>query len=439
MDSVLISSIAILACIVLFIYLTMKGTGLIITCFICVAILSFFAIGGFKVNFFTTFPNAAGGMFGGVLLPMGTGSLMGGLLNATGMTDRISTVCVKKFGVNSAYLIIIFLTAGLVFVGAQVSFIIAYLGIGLMKKANLPRYIGMVAMAGSMPIGMLMIPGSSGMGNLCPTWFLPTTIYAAPVMGMILSVFAMAGVMFYCRYLIKDAKKKGLGYDPMTRERDEALDKDEADMPSLAVSIIPLLVMLATCLIGILVLKVDSTNAVIAGQIFTSIVTLLLGFKYIKGSKYNMVDNTVRPALVIIVGMPCIFGFTAIVQNTTAYAVLVEKVLSWSINPYLFIVIAVSIIAAICADGFSGMIAFLTLLGDKMMALGANPEAIHRLCSITATGFDSVPHNSNVFLNLELWGYTHKQGYKYLVVCQIVIPIATALLGVILANIMYPI
>ena len=48
-----------------------------------------------------------------------------------------------------------------------------------------------------------------------------------------------------------------------------------------------------------------------------------------------------------------------------------------------------------------------------------------------------MPHNGSIMMILMCYGYEHKDGYKYLLVSNIAIPMAMTILGMIIAMIVY--
>ena len=69
--------------------------------------------------------------------------------------------------------------------------------------------------------------------------------------------------------------------------------------------------------------------------------------------------------------------------------------------------------------------------------MGANPAAVHRLTSITSIAFDSMPHNGSMCMILMCYGYEHKDGYKYLMISNIAIPMIMSLVAMVVAVVAY--
>lgn len=95
------------------------------------------------------------------------------------------------------------------------------------------------------------------------------------------------------------------------------------------------------------------------------------------------------------------------------------------------------IISALVADGVASQVLFCSTIGENLLATGVNAGALHRIMAMTATVTDSLPHSSMIFMQLNVFGYTHKQAYKYLFVTTVIIPFITAGLACVLACIFY--
>lgn len=130
-------------------------------------------------------------------------------------------------------------------------------------------------------------------------------------------------------------------------------------------------------------------------------------------------------------------GFASVVALSPIYSAMLEWLAGLSINLYVLTVVAVAVRCAICADCMGGMSAFYTLLAPQTVAQGADPSVVHRLSTVTSGTFDSLPHNGNVNISLQVWGINHKEGYKHIFWVQTLLPCTYAILGCILAVILH--
>ena len=437
MTGIALSAIGLVLAIVVFIVLCMKGTGAIFASVISTMIIALFANGGFTENFFTTFMTGTMGFMQNMLLLFITGALFGGMLNVTGCNDSIGRTLTKVFGEKNVIYIIMVFAMVVAATGASPIIIVAYLAVGLMKSVNMPRYVGMCAMAGTMIMTQNVLPVSGTIGNLIPTFFLGTTIYAAPLMGIIAFLVGMPLNILYVNYLVRDAKKKGWGYDPMPGEENMGL-RGEDDTPPFAIAILPIIFIIAFCFIAVLAFGMNSSQAVIYASLLGALLMLVTCNKYIHAeNKFKVLGDSISFMMPIVIGTSIVVGFATVVANTAVYGAVVGWIMSLNMNPYVLVVIGTTLICILCADCLGGSSSFLALMGEKILAMGADPAAVHRLTSITSTAFDSMPHNGSMCMILMCYGYEHKEGYKYLIISNIVIPLIMSIVAMIVAMIAY--
>ena len=437
MSSVAISAIGLILAIAVFMFLCMKGTGAIFASVIATMIVALTANGGFIENFFTVFMSGTMGFMQNMLLLFISGALFGGLLNVTGCNDRIGRTLTKLFGEKNVIYIIMIFAMVIAATGASPIIIVAYLAVGLCKSVNLPRYVGMCAMAGTMIMTQNILPVSGTIGNLIPTMFLGTTIYAAPLMGIIAFVVGLALNILYVHWLVKDAKAQGRGYDPMPGEADMNL-RSEDDTPSFFVSILPIVFIIAFCFIAVLGFGMDSSQAVIYASLLGALLMLVTCRNYIhEKNKFVLVGNSISFMMPIVIGTSIVVGFASVVANTEVYNAVVAWIMGLDMNPYVLVVIGTTLMCILCADCLGGSSSFLALMSERILAMGADPAAVHRLTSITSTAFDSMPHNGSICMILMCYGYEHKEGYKYLMISNIAIPMVMSIVSMIVAIIAY--
>lgn len=437
MQSVAMSAIGLVLAIAVFIILCMKGTGAIFGSVIATMIIALFANGGFVENFFTVFMTGTMGFMQNMLLLFISGALFGGMLNVSGCNDSIGRTLTRLFGEKNVVYIVMVFAMVVAATGASPIIIVAYLAVGLMKSVNMPRYVGMCAMAGTMIMTQNILPVSGTIGNLIPTFFLPTTIYAAPLMGIIAFLVGLPLNILYVNYLVKDAKAKGRGYAPMPGEENMKL-RDEDDVPPFAIAILPIVFIIAFCFIAVLAFGMDSSQAVIYASLLGALIMLVTCRKYIHvENKFKMLGDQISFMMPIVIGTSIVVGFASVVANTEIYNAVVGWIMSVNMNPYVLVVIGTTLICILCADCLGGSSSFLALMGQKVLDMGASADAVHRLTSITSTAFDSMPHNGSMCMILMCYGYEHKDAYKYLLVSNIAIPMIMSIVSMIVAMIAY--
>lgn len=438
--SIILSFVLLVICIALFVILCYRGFGPIPCAVLCSIIMAFVAEGGFWNALFGVWVQGAMGFCGNMILPFLTGGIFGHFLNITGSSDRLGSWLVAKTGARFSVYCIALLTCILLYAGVMsYVFVVAYVGCGILRAANLPRQVGLSIMCGYGAVCITCLPGSAFVVNLIPTFALGTDIYAAPVIGIVCGIVAIVIITIYVEMLIRACRKDGAGYIPMDDE--EGAAREESDMPSIAIVLISLLIVVAGSLILIKGVKLDSQYALFATQIVASIFLLVTCKKYIHPKHGHGILNEffhgTQSALQPLIASSAVTGFAAVVALSPMYGAMLGWLGGLNMNPYVLTVIGVAIICGISADCMGGLSAFLALLAPQIIAQGANPAAVHRLATVTSGTFDSLPHNGNVNIALQVWGLNHKEGYKHIFWTQTLLPCVFAAIGCILAIIMY--
>ncbi|MDR0852136.1 MAG: hypothetical protein LBN36_06550, partial [Clostridiales Family XIII bacterium] len=198
--------------------------------------------------------------------------------------------------------------------------------------------------------------------------------------------------------------------------------REDDDTPSFAWSIIPPVFVLVFCSCLIIFGHLQSTWAMVLACSAGIVMLIIVNRKYIHKPALVILKDSAEMIQPIIVCALAVCGFAAVVSNTAIYQSVMPAIMGWHIHPAIIIVAGAMIVAALCADGISGVAAFTSTIGVKLMESGINPDLIHRLTTISATTFDSMPHGGAVTMALTLYGYNVKTGYKYIFMANVVIP-----------------
>lgn len=438
MDSVVLSLIVIILCVALLVFLGIKGVSPILAGTITAALVSIVSSEGFTTSFFTTFPTSVGNMAKGFFFLFVVGGCFGGVLEATGATESIGKGFVKVLGENNWYWPLIIANVLLAATGAVPWVLMAYISFGLVKRANLPRYICLVAVAGTMVIAQQCLPGATTLNNLLTSKAMGASIYSSPIVGFVTSAIGIILVVIYIRYLIKDARKKGLGYDAKD-EADAKLRSDD-ELPNFWLSLIPLLVLLGFTFVYVYIFKQDSTQGVVYATVVSTILLYVFNRKYIKPGVniFREMSGQIVRVMPSMVGACVMYGFASCVAKTSVISSLAGSLANSSMNPYIIMWLGTMILVAIMANGSSGALSFIGVLGNKLTESGVNVEAAHRLINITSASWDTLPHNSFINAMIPMFGYDIKSGYKYLLISNCVLPTVYSIIALVLTMILYP-
>ena len=435
--NVFASAFFVILAIVVFIVLCMKNVHTGIAAVVAAMIAAFGSTESFAVSMFSTFTEGVGSLVALMFAVFTASGLFAYLMDSTGCAMSVGKTMVKWLGVDRAYLAITATTVILLVAGVGTYMqVVVVLAIPLMKGANLPRKVGLIAALGIAPAISFCMPVANVPGSL-PNMFLGTTIFDAPVLSIATGCVGIVLFFFWINHMVKKARKNGDGYDGAMEVGE--VDTDTSALPSFATSILPLLaVILSAIFMAAFKVNVDGesvayfetvlgigSNAQVAiAQLIGCIVLVALHFGRCKGVGFGKIISQGAPSMwgfLVLAG--CVYGFGQVVSKSAAIAPVQEWVLGLQMDPYISAMISVAIIAGLCSDGISAMMIWLPMFGQSYLDMGVNAGALRRLLLCTTQTFDSMPHAQSTAISLGVFGLTHKQAYWDMFVTTVIIPI----------------
>lgn len=432
------SAFFVILAIVVFIFLCFKNVHTGIAATIAAFIAAFGSTETLAVSMFSTFTGGVGSLVTMMFMVFTASGLFAYLMDVTGCAMSVGKTMVKTLGVDRSYLAITATTVILLVAGVGTyTMVVVVLAIPLMKAANLPKKVGMIAALGIAPAISFCMPIANVPASL-PNIFLPTTIFDAPVLSIATGCVGIVLFFFWITHMVKKARANNEGFDG--GEDVGELDTDTSKLPSFTTSLIPLIVVIVSAIfmaafkvsvpdmpepVGFfeVVLGVDSTAQVALAQLAGCIVLVALHFSRCKSVGFTKIISQGAPSMwgfLVLAG--CVFGFGQVVSKCAAFAPVQEWVLGLQFSPYISAMISVAIVAALCTDGISAMMIWLPMFGQTYLDMGVNPGALRRLLLCTTQTFDSLPHAQSTAITLGVYGLTHKQAYWDMFVTTVIFP-----------------
>src|SRR5699024_9865330 len=138
-----------------------------------------------------------------------------------------------------------------------------------------------------------------------------------------------------------------------------------------------------------------------------------------------------------IINTSAAVGFGTVVKAVPGFNVLTDWLLGIKGSPLISEAVAVNVLSGATGSASGGLGIALEALGSKYYELaletGTNPEAFHRVASLSSGGLDALPHNGAVLTLLLVTGMSHKESYKDIAVIAIVIPIIATIVVILAA------
>jgi H+/gluconate symporter-like permease len=280
----------------------------------------------------------------------------------------------------------------------------------LFKEMNLPWHLWLAPFAfGGASLTMTMLPGSPQIQNIIPTKYMASTTYSAPLVGLTGAVVVIIFNLLYFRYILRKAKERGETYEDPPAGVLGAGAAASGPSPNVFLSLVPPIVVLVLLNFNIPYIKRDAVIALTGGVVSC----IVLFWKYYP----NVIDTLSKGALntvVPIVNTCADVGYGMSVAATTGFKLVSSWLLAIPGNPVISLAIATNIMAAITGSASGGLGIIMETLVPKYLAMGVNPDLIHRIASMASGGFDAMPHNGVVITTLAVAGLTHKNAYKHL-------------------------
>lgn len=416
------------------------------------------ALGGFIVNFFPLF-----------LL----GAIFGALMNVTGLASDFAQWISKLFGPKRSLLVTVLATAMLTYGGVSswvIAFTIYPIAVALFREANIPKRLMPAAIAlGIFTFATAALPGSPQIHNAIPTRFFGTTIFAAPILGLVGATVTFILGMMWLQYRAKKMHLTHEGYDSHLAGLGTSGSSTGAREPSHYGDSGAVLVKEAIStradwvwqrgLIGLVPLLV----VVVTNVIFTYVVPAIFDFSYLSEEKYGAIDlskvlgtwsvlvGLVAAIIAILIIKPrslrdCVVAFSegakravvpalttasevgygAVIASLAIFAVVAEGLFGLSDNPLILGALTTAVISGITGSSSGGLSITLATFSDQLTALADQAhiplDVLHRVMAMASVSFDSLPHNGAIVTLLIVTGMTHRQSYKDIGVVTVIVP-----------------
>ena len=262
--------------------------------------------------------------------------------------------------------------------------------------------------------------------------------------GIIAAIILWFGGWAYLQWEAKRLMKAGEGYGTGHKnEPDPKLATDTSNLPSLFVSVLPLLIVLignyvfttwikkwdpailAGVKTGATLSSVTSIWALIIALTLAVIVIVLINRGRFFDKSFNLGSSlhiAIMGSLLAIMNTASEVGYGNVIalqqgfKNVSAFLMTVQI----GDSPLLSEALMINVIAGITGSASGGIGIAMDLMGktylDWGVRAGISPEIIHRIASLASGGMDTLPHNGAVITLLAICGLTHRESYKFIFV-----------------------
>lgn len=372
-----------------------------------------------------------------LLIFMG-GAIMGEFMDKSGAAKSIAKAIMGKVGTKSPYLVLLGIAAiGAILTYAGISMFVAMFALiplarPMFKECNIPWHLFCAAWTlGACSFTMAMIPGVPAVAWINAANGCGVSMTAAPIMGIVGSVIAIAVSCLYIKFALKRAQAKGEVY--VADENETAEASEEKATPSLGVSLLPLVLLIAIIIIGS---QLGVANIVYIAMVAAIIVSMIVFNKYIS-SQRDVLGNGAKSAL-----GPAVFTSAAVGVGTVAAAAVGFQIIQGAIfnmpgGTYVSAATLAAALGGIMGSGSGAVGIIATNFLDPYLATGADPAALAKIIATSATIGGALPNSGAMFGMLAAMGLNHANSYKHIAaisigagLCALVVMIIVAMVGI---------
>src|SRR3954470_15387009 len=366
------------------------------------------------------------------------GDVFGKVIELSGFSKSIVSAVIGVLGRDRAVLSIVVVCAILTYGGVSlfvVVFAVYPFAAEMFRQGDIPkRLIPCTIALGAFSFTMDALPGTPQIQNIIPTTFFNTTTWAAPVLGLIGSLFVLVVGLGYIESRRRAAQANGEGYGTVLLNEPEAFE--DKDLPNPWIALLPLVVVgVANFVLTFAVRKaygakheillgdhpiVTQVGPVAAiwaveGALILGILTVFVfAWKPVLARFADGGKAAVAGALLASLNTASEYGFGGVIALLPGFK-SVSAALGAIPNPLVNEAISVTVLAGITGSASGGMSIALAAMSDSFIkaAQEANIplEVLHRVASMASGGMDTLPHNGAVITLLAVTGLTHKQSY----------------------------
>lgn len=442
----LVSNLGLIASVALLITLALRGIDIIFASLMCatlVIVTNQLPLAATLSQGFALGPLGAFSFAGKFFLLFAAGAIFGRVMGDSGAAASVALALVKRLGAHRVLVITVAACALLTY-GGVVVFVVIFamypLGLQLLQEANIPKRLFCAALAlGAGTFTLTALPGTPSIHNVISSVALGTDLFAAPLLGLIggLAMLAM-GLLYLERQRVRAAVANE-GFIP--GPRDQLIANDATDLPSWGLAVAPLVLVLGGILAPRLLQNTElgQLNELIAfanaqpiiwpsmALIVGAIIAALI-FPRMRSQGMRTMGLGTADSIMPLISTAAVIGFGGVVTQTSGFQGFVALATHNDWPPMLSIFSSVSIISAITGSASGGLQIFMQTLAPAYLEAGVEPEVLHRIATMAAGGFDSLPHCGAVVAMLTITQLTHREAYRDVGIITVVIPVIATLL-----------
>jgi len=376
------------------------------------------------------------------------GAVFGKVIELSGFSKSIVAATIALVGRQRAMLSIVLVCVILTYGGVSlfvVVFAVYPFAAEMFRQSDIPkRLIPCTIALGAFTFTMDALPGTPQIQNIIPTTFFKTTTWAAPILGIVGSLFVLALGMAYIESRRHAARRHKEGYGTELRNEPEPYEAEKLPNPWIALTPLVLvgvsnfvLTQMVPRFYGTthefdlghgkpIVTQIGSVAAIwaVEGALVLGILSVFaFAWRPVIGKFADGSKAAVAGALLAALNTASEYGFGGVIALLPGFTVVADALKAIP-NVLVNAAVSVTVLAGITGSASGGMSIALAAMSDQFIAAAqaANIplEVLHRVASMASGGMDTLPHNGAVITLLAVTGLTHREAYKDIFVITLI-------------------
>jgi len=168
--------------------------------------------------------------------------------------------------------------------------------------------------------------------------------------------------------------------------------------------------------------------------LFGGTLVAVLLFREVRHRALRSIGEGTQDSILPLINTAAVIGFGGVVTYTEGFQQFAQLMLDSGLPPLLSVFTSISMISAITGSASGGLQIFMSTMADSYLAMGIEPTTLHRIATMAAGGFDSLPHCGAVVAMLTITGLTHRDAYRDIGVVTVAIPVVATLVCMAVAS-----
>ena len=239
---------------------------------------------------------------------------------------------------------------------------------------------------------------------------LGTAADVALVPGLVGAAVEVVVIIVLMNIYINKARAKGEHFE--LHPLDPHYDKN-TPRPNFWIALIPLVALFVTFNI----LKININICVIG----STVLSILLFWKQLKAKNLReLISTGAADSIHMSLTVAAICGFAGVVTNTEAFTTMLNAITGINMSPMLICAVVVAVMCMLTGGSSTGQLISLPLIAPKLLDLGLNVNAIHRIACFAATTLDSMPYSGAILMLLPMCRMKLKEIYPPMFITTVI-------------------